>query len=218
VAFHGLECSSVWDNCEFFNNGGPAFEQFPLQRRVAKGQVGDTDHAAYDLVIRDSVIHGDGPVWLNRGGDAFAIVFEDCRLKHNSRKVAEDLTQPVGMLHVEFGSLQAEIRGGFCWDNNDYLFTTGPKSSPGSRLVISGASRTNGIRGSIHAPETLVTVQDVTVLDPDATIHVKSGVGLDPRSGVVVRFGAAKKPSQNRDQGSKDPVSSTSGIPTGSGK
>jgi hypothetical protein len=69
-----------------------------------------------------------------------------------------------------------------------YLFTTGPKSAPGSRLVISGASGTNGIRGSIHAPETLLTVQDVTVLDPEATIHVKSGVEQSQRYELPVTW------------------------------
>ena len=152
-----------------------------------------TDKAAYDLVIRDSVIRGDGPVWLNRAGHAFGIVFSDCRLKHNAGNASGDLAQPVGMFHVEGGSLQVEIRGGYCWDNNGYLFTTGPNSAEGSRLVISGASKIGGIKGNIHAPNAYLTVLDVSVLEEGATINVKSGVGLSPRSGELVEFGPSDR-------------------------
>ena len=146
-------------------------------------------------MIRDSVIRGDGPVWLNRAGNSFGIVFADCRLKHNSEKASEELTQPVGMLHVEGGSLQVEIRGGFCWDNNGYIFTTGPKSAEGSRLVITGASRTAGIKGGIHAPNAYLTVQDVSVLEEDVTINVRSGIGMDPRRAELVKFGPNSRTS-----------------------
>jgi len=212
VAFHGVEASSIWENCEFFHNGGPAFEHFLINKKEGPGKpIGPCPGAgAGALVIRNSVIRNHaGPVWLNRGGVSESIVFEDSRLKHNgdpkdcaltkdSGKTVEELfglTGPVGgIFHVEKGQLFAELRGGFAWDNGPYVFTASPNSTPGSRLTISGAARTGHVTGGVYAPTAILTVLDASLLKEDTHINVASGIGLDPRTGTVISYGRSDEP------------------------
>ena len=212
VAFHGVEASSIWENCEFFHNGGAAFEHFLINKKRGAGKpIGPSPSSgAGALVIRNTVIRNcPGPVWLNRGGKCESIVFQDCRLKHNgdpkdshhtkdSGKSAAELfglTAPVGgIFHVERGQLFAEIRGGFAWDNTGYMFTATRESTPGSRLTIGGAAAAGHVTGGVYAPTGLLTVQDASLLQDDAHIHVQSGVGLDPRKGGIVKYGPAPAP------------------------
>ncbi len=213
VAFHGVEASSVWENCEWFHNGGPAFDHFLINRKLSDGKpVGPRpESGAGALVVRNSVIRQcAGPVWLNRGGVCESIVFEDSRLKHNGNpansaptkdlgKSVQDLfglaEGPVGgLFHVEKGRLFVELRGGFAWDNGAYFFTTGPNSNPGSRLVVSGAAKTGHITGGIHAPNAYVTLLDRSLLSREVPINVQSGIALDPVRGKVVKLGTGPGP------------------------
>lgn len=207
VAFHAVEASSIWENCEFFHNGGAAFEHFLINKKLGNGRpIGPRPGVgAGALVIRNSVIRNcAAPVWLNRGGRSESIVFEDCRLKHNghprectftkdSGQSVEEmfgLTGPVGgLVHVEGGQVFAEIRGGFAWDNSEYFFTTSPNSDEGSRITVSGAARSGHITGGIYAPNGYANIQDTSLLKEDAVINVKSGIGLDPIAGKVVSYG-----------------------------
>ena len=209
VAFYGMEASSVWENCEFFYNGGPAFDHFLIHKKTGHGKpIGPRPEAGADvLIVRNSVIRNNaGPVWLQRVGRSQAIVFEDSRLKHNGQpkrsKVLNDtehssktaaeylgLTEPVGgLFHVEEGRLNVELRGAFAWNNTEYMFTASPHSMEGSSITISGGNRAGGVKGSIHAPNGYAVILDTRLLEEDASVNVKSGIGLDPLSGQVINF------------------------------
>ena len=214
VAFHAVEASSVWENCEFFHNGGAAFEHFLINKKLGNGRpIGPRPGVgAGALVIRNSVIRNHaGPVWLNRGGKSEAIVFQDCRIKHNvnpkncaiikkSGKTTAQLmglTDPVGMLHCEKGQLFAELRGGFCRDNGKYLFTAVAGSIPGSRITIGGSCSSGHLTGGVHAPTGYATILDASLLKAEVEIIVKSGIGLDPVNGKVIKYGIPDKASNN---------------------
>jgi hypothetical protein len=193
VAFYGMEASSVWDNCEFFHNGGPAFDHFPIHKKLGDGKdVGPRPESGADvLVIRHCVIRNHpGPVWLQRAGHSGSIVFADNRIKHNlapeecsltrgSGKTAEelfDLTGPAGVFHVEKGKRNVELRGGFAWDNTPYLFTASPHSDPGSSILISGSAEQGGIQGRIHIPNGYCTILNAALLEDEAVVNVRSGI------------------------------------------
>jgi|GEM_PF-4246454 len=208
VAFHGVENSSIWENCEFFHNGGAAFDHFLINKKRGNGkEIGPRPGVgAGALVIRNTVIRNSaGPVWLNRGGQSEAIVFEDCRLKHNGnpsdsaltkdsgKTVNElfDLTGPVsGLFHVEQGQLFVEIRGGFAWDNGEYIFTASPRSEEGSRIQVGGAASNHHITGGVYAPNGYATILDTNLLPEGAPMVVKGGIGLNPMTGEVVNYTA----------------------------
>jgi hypothetical protein len=209
VAFHGMEASSAWDNCEFFHNGGPAFDHFLIHKKLGDGkEIGPRPESGADvLVVRHCVIRNHaGPVWLQRQGRSESIVFADNRIKHNqlpekcaltkdSGKNLEqlfDLTGPVGVFHVEKGKLNVEMRGGFAWDNTQYLFTAGPDSDPGSSILISGSAEQGGVEGSIHIPNGYCTILNAALLQDDAVVNVQYGIGLDPIKGQVIKYGPAE--------------------------
>ncbi|MCX5660849.1 MAG: hypothetical protein NTW19_14180 [Planctomycetota bacterium] len=208
VAFHGVETDSIWDNCEWFHNGGPAFEQFEVTRKTGPGEMGVHPHDGAEVINIRSCIFREcaGPVWLQRGGESSAIAFEDCRMKHNgdpsesgptkdSGKTAEQLlglTAPAsGLFHVEGGQLCVELRGGLAYDNGPWLFSAGPKAKPGCRLTVGGAGKAGCFSGGTENPAGFATILDRSLLKPEAVIHVKSGIALDPTTGETVKLGGA---------------------------
>lgn len=217
-AFYSVENSSIWQHCEFFHNGGPAFTHFLIHKKLGHGKKGIGPRPSFGagaLTIRNCIMRDHaGPVWLQRGGRAESIVFEDCRLKHNgfphrsgplkgtpdagkSMQELFGLAGPVsGLMHVEGGHLSAELRGGFAWDNGEYIFSAGPQSVGGNRILVSSSSE-NGFTGGIHAPRGFATILDLSMLPESAPITVQGGIGLDPRTGRSVALHQARRPQED---------------------
>jgi hypothetical protein len=85
-----------------------------------------------------------------------------------------------------------ELRGGFAWDNRQYLFTASPHSDPGSSILICGSAEQRGVEGSIHIPNGYCTILNAALLEDEAVIQVQSGIGLDPLQGRVIQYGPAE--------------------------
>lgn len=195
-AFYGVEQDSTWTNCEWLASNGPVFEQFPIYQQVQGGSpVLQPTWGCSNLTIR-GVMRDNGPVWLNRGGEAKSIVFTDCRMKHNATVPPDLGTTDVGTFDVEAGSLSVEVRGGAGWydsfgggspANPGALFVDRSTSSTLSRLMFAGIVNDYGIK--LHAANRLDFVITDTSMISSSDIHVNKGVGLNPATGGLVSYG-----------------------------
>ncbi|MGN6628226.1 MAG: hypothetical protein ACTHLN_16525, partial [Tepidisphaeraceae bacterium] len=189
IALSGVEHDSLWTNCEWLNNSGPAFEHFVINQQNAGGSpVQQTTWGATGLSIR-GVISGNGPAWVNRGGQCKSIAFIDCRISGNT-STPSGLTSPVGLFHVESGKVDLEIRGGAGWTGNfGTLFTATSGSANYSKLTLTGGGDTYA-NSNIQAPNKAdLVVADTNLLSSASSIHVHQGIGINPKTAAKVVYG-----------------------------
>ncbi|MEM7790990.1 MAG: hypothetical protein AAF546_06295 [Verrucomicrobiota bacterium] len=148
------------------------------------------------ISIRDSVLRGNGRAWINLDGDVDNLVVSDSRLKHNAQDPDStqgpygplELTDPVGLFHVERGRISLSIRGGAGWyDNSQKIFTTVNNQSLPSKFTVNagGFPILGSASKKIITENSMILVTDAERIADGATVKVSSGFALDPDSGLI---------------------------------